>query len=90
MVRENGGLHYTNEDYEKADKELQRKALEIKKKNDQERIENEEKIKKEIKKQYELEQQQLEQELQRAREREREREKKNLFDRKTPTAYTKT
>ncbi|VDH99296.1 Hypothetical predicted protein [Mytilus galloprovincialis] len=80
MVRENGGLHYTNEDYEKADKELQRKALEIKKKNDQERIENEEKIKKEIKKQYELEQQQLEQELQRAREREREREKKNLFE----------
>ncbi|CAG2255876.1 unnamed protein product [Mytilus edulis] len=45
MVRENGGLHYTNQDYEKADKELQRKALEIKKKNDQERIENEEKIK---------------------------------------------
>ncbi|VDH93604.1 Hypothetical predicted protein [Mytilus galloprovincialis] len=72
MVRENGGLHYTNQNYENAEKELQRQALEIKKKNDRERIENEEKMKKEIddnlKKQYEHTQQQLEQELQRARE----------------------
>ncbi|CAC5407059.1 unnamed protein product [Mytilus coruscus] len=69
MVKDNGGLHYTNDDYQNAEKELQRQAMEIKKKNDQEKIEIEEKMRKEIsddiRKQYEQKQQELIQELQR-------------------------
>lgn len=67
MVRDNGGLHYTNEDYEIAEKELQRQAMEIKKKNDQ----HEQKL-----------QQQMIKEIQRNRETEN-RETKNVRDRCT-------
>lgn len=71
MVRDNGGLHYTNEDYEIAEKELQRQAMETKKKNDQDGMKIEEKMinsLSDIRKQYEQKQQELiEKELQRCR-----------------------
>ncbi|CAG2255874.1 unnamed protein product [Mytilus edulis] len=43
MVRDNGGLHYTNKDYQDAEIELQRQIAEIKQKNELERMKIEEK-----------------------------------------------
>ncbi|CAG2197150.1 unnamed protein product [Mytilus edulis] len=72
MVRENGGLHYTNQDYQNAEIELQKKIAEIKQKNELERMKIEEKMRKEIsddiRKQYEQKQQELISELERIRE----------------------
>ncbi|VDH99297.1 Hypothetical predicted protein [Mytilus galloprovincialis] len=72
MVRENGGLHYTNKDYQDAEIELQRQIAEIKQKNELERMKIEEKMRKEIsddiRKQYEQKQQELLRELERMRE----------------------
>ncbi|VDH93605.1 Hypothetical predicted protein [Mytilus galloprovincialis] len=80
MVRENGGLHYTNQDYQNAEIELQKHIAEIKQKNELERIKIEEKMRKEIsddiRKQYEQKQQELISELERIRE----KAKRNWFD----------
>ncbi|CAG2231255.1 unnamed protein product [Mytilus edulis] len=80
LVKENGGLHYRNEDYENAKKELQRQAIETKKKKTKKELKmkkkNEKEIKDNLKKQYEPKQQQLMQEL----AREPPRKRKDLFD----------
>ncbi|XP_063400075.1 GTPase IMAP family member 9-like [Mytilus trossulus] len=72
MVRENGGSHYTNKDYQKAELELQKQIEENKKEKEKEILKMQQEMRKEIdddlRKQYKEREQKLIQEIQNIRD----------------------